>query len=95
MAEETTQPQQVPQDTGGGQVVRPPADPDLSDHYERAPSSNMIEKRQGERINVMADNDQKPPKPDRPAPDPDLSDPRQLEDKPPIIVEKPDTIKKD
>ena len=45
MAEETTQPQQIPQDSGAGQVIRPPADPDLSDHYIRSPSSERIEKR--------------------------------------------------
>ena len=41
------QPQQNPQDTGARPVGRPPADPDLSDHYQRDPSPGAIEKRRG------------------------------------------------
>jgi len=36
---------QNPQDTGTKPVGRPTADPDLSDHYQRDPFSQGIEKR--------------------------------------------------
>ena len=41
------QPQPNPQESESGQqpIVRPPVDPDLSDHYKREPSLTNVEKR--------------------------------------------------
>jgi len=77
--------QQDPLVSGTGPIRRPPADPDLSDYYQRLPSPGSIENISHERRIIMSDDnkdqDQRPEPPKRPEPDPDLSDRREIEDK--------------